>query len=86
MVHCHRGSGARAYCMHAGVLSQYSDAGVLVLITRARRGQATVTSLLVDSATASAGALDPQTSPVKAIVRRTRSVVQRRHAVLNLGP
>ena len=43
MVHCHRGSGARAYCMHAG--SVISDAGVLVLITRARRGQATVTSL-----------------------------------------
>ena len=36
MVHCQRGSGARAYCMHAGLL---------VLITRARRGQATVTSL-----------------------------------------
>ena len=43
-------------------------------------------NVLVDSTTASAGALDPQTSPVKAIVRRTHSVVQRRHAVLNLGP
>ena len=43
-------------------------------------------NVLVDSTTASAGALDPQTSPVKAIVRRTRSDVQRRHAVLNLGP
>ena len=43
-------------------------------------------NVLVDSISASAGALDPQTSPVKAIVRCTHSVVQRRHTVLNLGP